>query len=165
MAALAVVAVVAIAGFMVFGKRRKKAAEEGGVPKEPQTSTSHSPPPSPAGATPAVSSANDRDRDQARRAITEAEDIISDLLVEGIDTAGPMQSLELARAFQNDGDFTAALEFSKEARSAAEAARKHDDSAKTAAAGKLECPTCGEPLEAGWPSCPACMHKLPRNDG
>lgn len=161
-AAVAVAAACAAAAFVVFGMRRRKGAAKTAAGERPAgrpASPAAAPAPDAAAAAPGRP-ADDGARDRARRALIEAEDLVSDLLVDGIDAAGPMRSLELAREFQNDGDFPAALEFAEEARTAAEAARERDAPAKKAAAGRTECPACGEPLEPGWGSCPACMRKL-----
>jgi len=159
-AAAAFVAVLAVAGLFALARKHRKGAEEGGAPAAPAAASPPAPPPAPAGGAPGAAAPDERDRIQARQAINEAEDLLSDLLVDGIDASGPMQSLELAREFQNDGDFAAALEFANEAKAAAESARKREISSKKAAAERLECANCGEPLEQGWKSCPACMHTL-----
>jgi hypothetical protein len=98
---------------------------------------------------------------------------------EALDVAPVMEKLNIAREMLKSGEYDDALDFARAAEAAvnkmtAPAARRRVAVRKKALAVKSKdgpvvkkeaasmarrCPECGEPLEPGWPVCPACGHR------
>jgi rubrerythrin len=108
-----------------------------------------------------------REREEAQKRVVATEELIADYLelnpddAAGISTA--LENMEIARQMLDEGEYGAALRFARDAQAAVHEKMRSNAAAEKEgekrSVGKLECPGCGEELQAEWTACPVCGHQ------
>jgi len=97
--------------------------------------------------------------EEAKKAISAAEDALADLIADGKDTKDAELDLDLARDAMKEGDFAGAIELANLARAGPEKVKAVKKEKAKPDVGKLKCPGCDEELQPEWPTCPVCGYK------
>ena len=153
----AIMVIAAVAAVVVLAKRRKKGPAA--MPPEAEA------PVAPAVPVPPVAEAKAPPKDagqeeEAKKAVSAAEDALADLIADGKDTTDVELDLDLARDAMTEGDFAGAIQFANLARAGPEKAKPVKKKKKAEAdIGQLKCPGCDEELQPEWPTCPVCGYK------
>jgi hypothetical protein len=108
-----------------------------------------------------------QEREEAQKRVVAAEELIADYLelypddAAGVSSA--LENMEIARQMLDEGEYAAALRFARDAQAAVHEKMRGnaaaEQEAQKSSVGKLECPGCGEELQAEWTACPVCGHQ------
>jgi hypothetical protein len=169
-AAVAVMAVLGIVGVLAARRRRKPQeqdiSDDARVSSVPDEETVALPPVPPAEAAGHEEGAGEETEKMLDSALDRLADYQEAHPEESLDMAPVMESIDTARGFLKSGEYDDARAFAMEVDAAVNrmtrpaAPKRVAVKKKKAVAAKKSCPGCGEQLEAGWPVCPACGHKM-----